>query len=81
MSLADSWIPDTNPIMLSLKTSITIAAEAPRPVSSSLGDLSMRIDTTRMTQIRTAVPWAVCRNPLIGLFCQAGRDAAIWKKA
>ena len=81
MSLAESWMPDTNPRMLSRKISISTAAEAPSPVSRMVGDLSSRIETIRMAQISAAMPCAVCRRPLMGLFCHAGRDAAIWKAA
>ena len=81
MSLAESWMPDTNPRMLSRKISMTIAAEAPSPVSRIAGDLPIRMDTTRIVQTSSAMPCAVCRSPLMGLFCQAGRDAAIRKAA
>ncbi len=78
MSLAESWMPDTNPRMLSRNISISTAAEAPRLVSSSVGDLSIRIEMTRMAQISAAMPCAVCRSPLIGLVLPRGarRDDA-----
>ena len=77
ISLADSWMPDTKPRMLSLKMSMTMAAEAPSPVKRIVGDLSMRIETIRITQMKSAIPCAVCRSPLMGLFCQAGRAETI----
>ncbi|WP_390349039.1 hypothetical protein [Alistipes shahii] len=67
--------------MLSRKISISTAAEAPSPVSRMAGDLSSRIETIRIVQISSAMPCAVCRKPLMGLFCQAGRAAAMWKAA
>ena len=81
MSLAESWMPDTKPRILSRNISISTAAEAPRLVSSSVGDLSIRIEMTRMAQISSAMPCAVCRSPLMGLFCHAGRVATIWNEA
>ena len=81
MSLAESWMPDTKPRMLSRKISISTAAEAPSPVSRMAGDLSIRIETIRMAQISAAMPCAVCRRPLMGLFCHAGRDEARRKAA
>ena len=45
MSLADNCTPETNPIIESLNTNISIAAEAP---SNDNGDLSIRILTTMM---------------------------------
>lgn len=81
ISLAASWRPETKPRMLSRKISISTAAEAPSPVSRMAGDLSSRIETIRIVQISSAMPCAVCRKPLMGLFCQAGRAAAMWKAA
>jgi len=74
-------MPETKPRMLSRKISISTAAEAPSPVSRMAGDLSSRIETIRIVQISSAMPCAVCRKPLMGLFCQAGRAAAMWKAA
>ena len=45
MSFADSWTPATSPIILSLKISISTAAEAPSPASSLVGSLSIRMAT------------------------------------
>ena len=63
--------------MLSRKISMTIAAEAPRLVSRIAGDLPIRIDTIRTAQISMTIPCPVCRSPLIGLPCHAGRWAMI----
>ena len=77
MSLTESWIPDTKPRMLSLKISSRIAAEAPRPVRKIFGDLPISIETISTAPIIQTIPCAVCRSPLIGLFCHAGRCTAI----
>ena len=78
MSFAESWMPETKPRMLSRKTSMMTAAEAPSPVSRMAGDLPIRIETMR---ISAAIPCPVWRNPLIGLFCHAGRAETILKAA
>lgn len=79
MSLAESWMPETNPRMLSRKISMMIAADAPKPANRLAGDLSIRIETISMPQISAAMPCPVCLSPLIGLFCHAGRAEAIGK--
>lgn len=61
--------------------SITTAAEAPSPVSRKVGDLSISTETIRMMQMSETMPWAVCRNPLIGLFCHSARVAAMRNSA
>ncbi len=81
MSFAESWMPETKPRMLSRKTSMMTAAEAPSPVSRMAGDLPIRIETMRIPQISAAIPCPVWRNPLIGLFCHAGRAETILKAA
>ena len=81
MSLAESWMLDTKPRMLSRKINISTAAEAPRLVSRMVGDLSIRTETARMKQTSSANPCAVCRRPLIGLFCHDGLAATIWNEA
>ena len=81
MSFAESWMPETNPRILSRKISMIIAAEAPRPANRLAVDLSIRIETISMPQISAAMPCPVCLSPLIGLFCHAGRAEAIWKTA
>ena len=48
MSLAESCTPLTKPMMLSLNTSIRMAAEAPSPASSERGDLPSSSATTTM---------------------------------
>ena len=67
MLLADSWMPDTKPRMLSRKTSMKIAAEAPRPVRNIAGERSRRIEKTRMTATRKAMTCPVCIKPFSGL--------------
>lgn len=56
MSLAESWMPETKPRMLSRKISMMTAAEAPSPVSRKAGDLSSRIETMRITQMMATMP-------------------------
>ena len=56
MSFAESWMPETKPRMLSRKTSMMTAAEAPSPVSRMAGDLPIRIETMRIPQISAAIP-------------------------
>ena len=81
MSLAESWMPDTKPRMLSRKISINTAAEAPNPVSRIAGERLSRIEIIRIVPIRYTIPCPVCRSPLIGLPCQALRLAAMSKTA
>ena len=52
-------------------------SEAPSPVSRKVGDLSISTETIRMMQMSPTMPCAVCRNPLIGLSCHAGRVEAM----
>ena len=52
MSFCESCTPATNPSMLSLNISIRTAAEAPSPVRSTVGDLSMSIATMMMPPIK-----------------------------
>ena len=67
MSLAESCTPATSPRMLSRKTSMKIAAEAPRPVRNIAGERSRRIEKTRMTATRKAMTCQVCIRPFSGL--------------
>ena len=71
ISFAVNWIPDTSPIMLSLKTNIKIAAEAPSPASSRAGDLSIRIDIMSMMQTKKAITCPVCISPFSGFPCNS----------
>ena len=48
MSLAESCTPLTKPMILSLNTSIRMAADAPRPANSEKGDLPNSSATTTM---------------------------------
>ncbi|MOA13996.1 hypothetical protein D3C78_1340710 [compost metagenome] len=65
MSLAESWMPATRPRIGSLKTSISTAVIAPRPLSSSKGDFPISSETIMMP-IRIAAtsfrPWKIPRS-------------------
>ena len=68
ISFCDSCTPATKPRMLSLNISINIAADAPRPVSSTFGDLSIATATIMMPPTKynmTCSPWM---SPCTGWF-------------
>ena len=52
--------------MLSLKISISTAANAPSPASSDAGDLSTIMAITMMTATIHSTPLASCASPLSG---------------
>ena len=62
----DSWTPATKPRMLSLKISISTAADAPSPVSSTVGDLSIRTATMMMIPIKYSITCRPCMRPFKG---------------
>ena len=62
--LAESWIPETNPMILSLKTNIRTAAEAPNPVSNTTGLCFIRILIMMIAPIKKRMTCAVCKKPL-----------------
>ena len=68
ISLAESCMPATNPKSVSLNTSIRIAAEAPSPANSVVGDLPIRM---LMISIKPIKKTATCNSwmkPFSGLF-------------
>ena len=62
-----SWTPATKPRMLSLKTSMRTAAEAPSPVRRTVGDLSISTarETIPLTKIITT--WIAWTTAFMGL--------------
>ena len=68
ISLADNWMPATKPKIVSLKTNIKIAADAPNPASKETGDLLIRILITNITPIKKTVTCKICMKPFNGLF-------------
>ena len=61
-----SCTPATNPSMLSLNMSISTAADAPRPVSRTAGDLSMTTETMIMPPIKYMTTFRACTTPWSG---------------
>ena len=71
ISFAVNWIPDTSPMMLSLKTNIRIAAEAPSPASSPRRRL---VDQDRYNEYdanEKAITCPVCISPFSGFPCNS----------
>ena len=59
ISLAESWTPATNPIIVSLKTNIKIAAEAPNPVRMFTGSLSINVLTIIITPTQITISFII----------------------
>ena len=60
MSFAESWMPLTKPMMLSLKINIRTAAEAPSPANSDTGSLSISSLSITMPPTNHMATWTVC---------------------
>ena len=68
ISLADSWIPATNPKIVSLNTNMSIAAEAPNPAKRDTGDLLINTLMISIIPTKTMATCKICMNPFSGLF-------------
>ena len=66
ISLADNCIPATKPRILSLKTNIRMAADAPNPANNVAGDLSTMIATITMPPIKKTSTCNTWIKPFIG---------------
>ena len=71
--LAESWMPETNPMILSLKTNIRTAAEAPNPVSNTTGLCFIKILIMMIAPIKKRMTCAVCKSPFKGLSLYCSR--------
>ena len=71
--LAESWMPETNPMILSLKTNIRTAAEAPNPVSNTTGLCFIRRLIMMIAPIKKRMTCAVCKSPFKGLSLYCSR--------
>ena len=58
--MADNWIPATKPKMVSLNTNMRIAAEAPNPAKSVLGDLLISTETMMIPPTKNRMTWKIC---------------------
>ena len=67
ISLADSWMPATNPRIVSLNTNIRMAADAPIPVKIVEGDSLIRMLINNITPTENKITCTIWTKPFSGL--------------